>query len=120
MNIAMPLVNGRLCQRFGQCALFAVITVDDETKRIVKQVHHIPPPTEPGMIPRWLDEEHKVNVVIAGGMGVRALEFLRERGIEVILGVADGTPEELVNAYLSGTLETHMGACESTGPGACQ
>ncbi len=119
MNIAMPLVNGRLCQRFGQCALFAVVTVDDETKRIVKQVHHIPPPTEPGSIPRWLDEEHKVNVVIAGGMGVRALDFLRERGIEVILGVTDGTPEELVSDYLSGHLESRVGSCQSADPDAC-
>jgi predicted Fe-Mo cluster-binding NifX family protein len=45
------------------------------------------------------------DVVLARSMGERARELLAERGIRVILGVPDDTPEELVLQHLAGRLE---------------
>ena len=54
MKFAIPLAEGVLCTHFGHCQEFAIIhTEDGEIKR--KELH-IPPPHEPGVLPRWLRE----------------------------------------------------------------
>jgi len=51
-------------------------------------------------------------VIIAGGMGQRALELFAAQGIVVHVGAAAETPEELVDAWLNGTLKTGGNVCD--------
>ncbi len=71
------------------------------------------PPHEPGLLPRLLSEEG-VNVVIAGGMGVRAQDLFSQKGIKVVVGAdpATGSPEDIVRLYLSGSLKTGANVCD--------
>lgn len=112
MNIAIPVINGLLCQHFGHCDLFAIVEVDDATRAITKTNFHVPPPHEPGVLPKWLHEEMQANVIIAGGMGMRARQLFEQQGIEVIVGAAGGAPVKLAQAYLDGTLETGANVCD--------
>jgi ATP-binding protein involved in chromosome partitioning len=41
-------------------------------------------------------------MIIAGGMGQRALRLFAEQGIQVVVGAAAETPERLVSDYLAG------------------
>jgi len=113
MKIAMPLAAGRLCTHFGHCEEFRIFDVDQDCREIVGMSTFDPPPHEPGLLPRVLGEEG-VDVVIAGGMGSRAQDLFRQKGIEVVVGAgpAQGTPEELVRAYLSGSLITGANVCD--------
>jgi len=111
MKIAIPLANGRLALHFGHCERFALIDADPAGRRILGRQEVAPPPHAPGLLPPWLHEQG-AEVVIAGGMGRRALDLFAQHGIEVILGARDGTPEELVQAYLTGTLETGVNVCD--------
>lgn len=110
MKIAVPTVEGKLCTHFGHCQQFCFVEVNDN-KQIVSKQMLTPPPHEPGVLPKWL-AEHNVNLILAGGMGVRAQELLAQSGVKVQTGVqGDLTPEEAVTAYLSGTLQTGANAC---------
>jgi predicted Fe-Mo cluster-binding NifX family protein len=107
--VAIPVSGGKLCSHFGHCDQFALIeTEDGKTK---KQSFHTPPPHEPGVLPRWL-HELGVNVIIAGGMGVRAQGLFSQSGIQVITGAPVDSPESLVNQYLSNTLVTGDNVCD--------
>lgn len=70
-----------------------------------------PPPHEPGLLPEWL-KEHGAEVVIAGGMGQRAVGLLAERGIRVVTGVSGASAEEAVKAYLGGSLQEGENICD--------
>lgn len=111
MRIAIPLVQGNLSLHFGHCDQFAFLDIDEESKEIVKRDDMTPPAHEPGVLPRWL-HENNVNVIIAGGMGQRAQQLFTGNGIEVVIGASGGSPEELVSAYLQGTLETGNNICD--------
>lgn len=63
------------------------------------------------MLPRWLSEKD-VSTVIAGGMGVRAQNLFAEQNIDVLVGAPAESPDELVNALLTGTLITGKNACD--------
>jgi ATP-binding protein involved in chromosome partitioning len=111
MRIAIPIAQGQLCQHFGHCEEFAIVDVDSQSKSISGIRREVPPPHEPGVLPQWLGRQN-VNVVIAGGMGSRAQSLFAENGIQVVAGAAAGSPEEIVAAYLNGTLQTGTNICD--------
>ncbi len=111
MRIAIPLVEGKLCMHFGHCGQFALLDVEEATKTITGTTKLDPPAHEPGVLPRWLNEQG-ATVIIAGGMGQRAQSLFAGQGIKVVVGAPAEVPEVLVNAYLAGTLTSGHNACD--------
>lgn len=116
MKIAIPLVAGRLAEHFGHCEQFALIEADPQSQQIVSQARVVPPPHEPGVLPRWLHGQG-AQVIIALGMGRRALDLFAQNGITVRAGTPGATPEELVQAFLSGSLGDGTPTCGHGGGG---
>ncbi len=111
MRIAIPLIEGKLSQHFGHCEQFAIIDVDKESNSIKSKELVTPPPHEPGVLPKWLSGLH-VSVIIAGGMGQRAQQLFTQNEIEVVVGAAADSPENLVSAYMKKTLQTGENLCD--------
>jgi Mrp family chromosome partitioning ATPase/predicted Fe-Mo cluster-binding NifX family protein len=111
MKIAIPVENGHLCTHFGHCAEFAVYDIDPATKTTRAKSTHVPPPHEPGVLPRWLHEQG-ANVIITGGMGQRAQQLFAQNGIQVVLGAPPDLVDGIVAAYLQGTLQTGANPCD--------
>lgn len=111
MRIAVPMANGRLSMHFGHCEQFAFIDVDPQSGKILTRRDVPAPPHQPGFLPPWMAEQG-VNVIIAGGMGQRALNLFSQLGIKVVVGAPADLPENLVHAYLNGTLQTGPNVCD--------
>lgn len=111
LRVALPVADGVLCPHFGHCDLFALVDVDPASKAIIARSEVIPPPHEPGLLPRWL-AERGVSVIIAGGMGGRAQALFAERSITVLVGAPVQAPEVLVTAWLSGKLTSGLNCCD--------
>lgn len=111
MRIAIPTADGHLCPHFGHCEAFALIDVDPETKEIVQTVMVPAPDHQPGLLPQWL-HHHRATVVIAGGMGQRAVNLFAQNGIQVIVGAPSDSPESVARAYLTNTLKTGDNICD--------
>lgn len=111
MKIAIPMAGGRLCMHFGHCEQFALVDVDETAGKPTKTTLITPPPHEPGLLPRWLHEQG-ATAIIAGGMGQRAQQLFAESGIKVVVGAPADTAENLVAAYLGGTLVSGQNACD--------
>jgi ATP-binding protein involved in chromosome partitioning len=109
-KIAVPTVNGDLCLHFGHCEKFVVYEVDLENKKIISENFLTPPPHEPGVIPRFMKEQN-VDIIIAGGMGVRAQELFVSYGIQVVIGAMSKDVKQIVDDFLNGKLETGDNAC---------
>lgn len=111
MKIAIPTANGLMCPHFGHCEKFALIDIDPETKQISGRADVVPPPHEPGVLPAWLAEQG-VQVIIAGGMGGRAMALFNEKGIDVVVGAPAESPERLAVDFTAGTLKTSGNVCD--------
>ncbi|MBW1695827.1 MAG: NifB/NifX family molybdenum-iron cluster-binding protein [Deltaproteobacteria bacterium] len=106
---AIPVSGGKLCSHFGHCEQFALI--ETESGEIKGKSLHTPPPHEPGVLPKWL-QQLGANIIIAGGMGSRAQDLFSQKGIMVITGAPVDSPESLVRQYLSDTLVTGENVCD--------
>ena len=111
MKIALPVAQGALCLHFGHCQQFAIFEVDPEEKAIVGKQMLDPPRHEPGVLPRWLSEQG-AEMIIAGGMGMRAQNFFTRFGIQVVVGAPSVEPEKVVQDYLAGRLESGANLCD--------
>jgi len=109
MKFAIPMAEGKLTAHFGHCQEFALIEVEKD--KIKNKEVLIPPPHEPGVLPKWLSEVG-ANVIIAGGMGQRAISLFNENNIKVVVGAPSLEPESLVNSYMNGSLVTGGNVCD--------
>ncbi len=109
MRYAIPTADGALALHFGHADTFTLVDVEDGQVRTAAP--STPPPHAPGVLPAWLKEQN-VDVVIAGGMGMRAQNLFVSHGIEVLVGAPAEAPEALVRKHLAGTLETGANICD--------
>jgi predicted Fe-Mo cluster-binding NifX family protein len=109
MKFAIPLAEGKLTAHFGHCQEFALVEVEDN--EVKKTETLVPPPHEPGVLPKWL-HDLGTNVIIAGGMGGRALDLFAQNDIKVVVGASALAPEELVKQYLDNTLQAGGNVCD--------
>ena len=118
IRIAIPTVNGALAEHFDHCAEFAIIDVDENRKELVRTEMVPPPVHQPGMLPGWLGQQG-VTVVIAGGLGSRAIQIFEQMGIRVLPGAPVMAAEALVTQYLAGQLKTQYTPCDHSGGHGC-
>jgi len=94
-------LESEMSMHFGRCPYF--MTVDVEEKD-VKKAEAVANPFfnghVPGAVPQFINEQG-VNVMIAGGMGPKAIDIFNGFGIEVITGVG-GKVGNVLKAYLDG------------------
>ncbi len=111
MKYAVPVSGGQLSPHFGHCEQFALFEVDAGQKQIVHKEMLDAPPHEPGLLPRWLADQG-VDLVIAGGMGGRALGLFQQNGIQVVIGAGETDPERAVLDHLNGVLASGDNVCD--------
>lgn len=107
----IPVTQGVLDPHFGHCEAFALIDADEKRKVITGRKIVPSPGHRPGFLPGWLAGQG-ARVVIAGGMGERAMELFAAHGIDVILGAQPMDPEAAVMAHLKGEMKSTGNACE--------
>ncbi len=108
-TIAIPCENGILSTHFGHAAEFAFVECEgSEIKNVnMKQA----PPHQPGLLPAWV-AENGGNVVIAGGMGHKAIELFRNNNIDVVTGAPVAEVELLAKQYAEGKLTGGDNRCD--------
>ena len=111
MKIAVPITNGVLSSHFGHCEQFVLFDVGSDGKTMGGRQVLTPPPHEPGTFPKWLHEQG-ATVIIAGGMGSRAQSLFGQNGIQVMVGVAGGEPDLIVQEFLAGRLAAGANICD--------
>lgn len=109
LKIAVPTVNNNLTPHFGHCEKFTIIHVVDN--KITGEEYVTPPVHQPGVYPRFLAGQG-VDVIIAGGMGQRALDLFAQNNIEVFMGVETDKPAKLVEDFLANQLKTGQNQCD--------
>jgi len=97
-------VESILAYHFGRCPYYVFIDVEDnkvnnvETKENPFFNKH-----EPGIVPQFVAKE-KTNVIIAGGMGPRAIDWFEKLGVKPITTIPRKI-KDILQDYLQGKLQ---------------
>ena len=108
-KIALPMSQGKVARHFGHCQEFHLFEVNNS--QIENEEAKIPPPHQPGIIPKWIHQQGATDV-IAGGMGQRAIDIFNQLGINVYVGAPSKDSRSIIEEFLNGTLETQANLCD--------
>ena len=94
-------LESSVAAHFGRCPHYVVVDVEGQNVVSLQEIdnphlsHH-----DPGEIPAFI-HGLGAQVMLAGGMGGRAVAFFQDYGIETVTGAA-GTVREALERYLRG------------------
>jgi len=109
MKIAVASEGNLVTQHFGHCANFNVF--ESENGKIVGSMSIQNGEHQNGCVPDFLTESG-VKLIITGGIGGGAVENLKRKGIDVIMG-ANGDAKAAAEAYFSGALQSNGVLCSA-------
>jgi len=107
-------LESEVSMHFGRCSHYTFVEVEDgevSTFRVVGNPYY--EAHTPGAVPNFIREEG-ADVMVAGGMGPRAIGMFEEFGIEVVTGGV-GKALDVLDAYLSGELTGIQPCAEHSG-----
>ena len=115
MRIAISLDGIQVSGHFWHFEGYAIFDVEGS---IIYRRDDLPNPGhEPGRLPVFL-AEHKIDQIIAGGMGPRAGDRFHQNGIEVLLGIS-GNVDYVAQDYIAGRLSPGERSCHLEDGGEC-
>jgi predicted Fe-Mo cluster-binding NifX family protein len=103
VKIAIPTRENQVDDHFGHCAMYTVVTADENHNIINKEI--IPSPQGCGCKSNiaTVFQQMGVTTMLAGGIGEGAINVLSRHGIQVIRGCS-GDVDQLAVNYLKGSL----------------
>ena len=97
-------LKAQMSMHFGRCPYYTLIDVEGEE---IKNVEVVDNPYfnnhTPGVVPQFIHSQN-ANVMVAGGMGPRAIDMFQNLGSEAATGVS-GQVENVIKAYLEGKVK---------------
>ena len=97
-------LDSRVSSHFGRCRYYIFVDVEDgEVKKVEVKENPYFDSHIPGAVPQFIAGEG-ADVIIAGSMGPRAVDWFMRLGVKPVVGVT-GRVRDILNDYLSGRLE---------------
>jgi len=107
MRVAISTDGDNVAAHFGRCPSYTIVDIEESKVIDTKVIEN--PGHMPGAIPQLMDEMD-VDVMIAGGMGPRAINFFSKYEIQTVVGI-DGKIDDVIEALLAGTLKGAESLC---------
>ncbi|MHA1770495.1 MAG: NifB/NifX family molybdenum-iron cluster-binding protein [Candidatus Thorarchaeota archaeon] len=112
MRIAFASINegleSELSPHFGRCPYYVFVDLDNDTvKSVTTKNNPYYSGHQPGVVPQFVAQEG-ANVIVAGGMGPRAIDWFNQLGVTPIT-----TVPRKINAILKDYIEGKLAGAES-------
>jgi predicted Fe-Mo cluster-binding NifX family protein len=98
-------LHAQVSAHFGRCPFYTIVEISDNTVVHSQTVENpfYGSHGEPGQVPSFIKSQG-AEVIIAGGMGPRAIGFFNDFGIEVVTGTS-GTVDAVIQGYMGGAIK---------------
>jgi predicted Fe-Mo cluster-binding NifX family protein len=107
MRVSISTDGDNVAEHFGRCPSYTIVDIEDNKVIDTQLIDN--PGHMPGAIPQLMNELD-VDVMIAGGMGPRAINFFNDYEIQTVVGI-QGKIDDVIKALLDGTLKGAESLC---------
>jgi predicted Fe-Mo cluster-binding NifX family protein len=102
-RVAIPIVQGKLSQYFGQCSHYLIFDIDG--KKISSTELEVPPLHDLIGIPGWAAQQG-ITDIIAYKIDSRIISRFINNKINLFVGVRFDTPLALIDDFINGRLKS--------------
>ncbi len=103
-RVAIPVVNQKLSEYFGQCSHYEIFEIDG------RQINHhnidVAPMTELADLPSWSSAQGITDIIVHK-VDKRIISLFLAHKINLFVGVNINTPHMLIEDYLNGKLTSN-------------
>lgn len=103
-RVAIPIVNERLSEFFGECSHYEIFEIDKKISK--KKTMHMPAGFAAADLPSWL-ENQGITDVIAYKVNREIISLFASKKVNLFVGIRIDSPESLIEDYLNGKLESN-------------
>jgi predicted Fe-Mo cluster-binding NifX family protein len=97
-------IDAKIFDHFGHTPYFTIVDINNNLiKRTIIVGNPFVENHQPGQVPSFLAEKD-VNLIIAGGMGEKAKQSFKSKGMDVVTG-ASGSVGDVIDLFLNGELQ---------------
>jgi predicted Fe-Mo cluster-binding NifX family protein len=102
-RVAIPVVNGKLSENFGQCNHYEIFEIDNG---IVKSEEiEVPPGKNISKLPEWAKRKG-ITDIIAYKIDKSIITLFSVYKINVFVGIPINIPRKLIDEYINGKLKS--------------
>lgn len=102
-RVAIPVVNHLLSEYFGECSHYEIFEIDKKISG--RKTAQIPVGIAFPELPAWL-EKQGITDVIAYRVNREIISLFASKKVNLFVGIPINTPENLIEDYLNGKLES--------------
>ncbi len=110
MKIAVPTRENAVDDHFGHCEYYTIYSLNEKNEITGKEIMESPAGCGCKSNIAAVLQDMEVSTMLAGNMGMGALNVLSMHGIEVVRGCS-GSTDDVVNAFLSGGIQDSGQGC---------
>ncbi len=100
-RVAIPIVNNKLSENFGECNYYTIFEVDKKINSTKTTL--LPDGIDVADLPQWLKGEG-ITDVITYKINRQIVNLFVAEKINLFLGIPIDSPENIINDYLQGKL----------------
>lgn len=102
-RVAIPVVNDKLSEYFGQCNHYVIFDIDKN--KIINKKIVVPPDKHISSIPKWAAENY-ITDIITYKIEKKIISLFCKNKVNLFVGVPINTPQILIEEYLCGRLSS--------------
>jgi len=102
-RVAIPIVNERLSEYFGECNHYEIFEIDKNVWK--RKTAQMPSGIVAKDLPSWL-EKQGISDVIAYKVNREIISLFASKKVNLFVGIRIDSPENLIEDYLNGKLES--------------
>lgn len=103
-RVAIPVVNEKLSENFGQCSHYEIFEI--EGKHINRHNMAVAPMNELADLPTWTSAQGITDIIVHK-LDKRVITLFLAHKINLFVGVTVDYPQNLIEEYLSGKLRSN-------------
>ncbi|QDU32340.1 Dinitrogenase iron-molybdenum cofactor [Poriferisphaera corsica] len=101
MRVVVPMMRGRFSRHFGKSDVFVVYEIDEIKGEIVNRNEVAKGEVACHGVAKWVADEIKADLVLAGGIGMPAKRGLERWGVKVVGGINEDDADTVMENFLS-------------------
>ncbi|MBN1952499.1 MAG: NifB/NifX family molybdenum-iron cluster-binding protein [Bacteroidales bacterium] len=114
MKIAIPTRNQQVDEHFGHCDHYTIYSISDSLRIESEEVFQAPQGCGCKSNIAGILKEKGVGTMLAGNMGMGALQKIQQSGMKVVRG-CEGNVRDIAELYLKGSLTDSGDTCNHHG-----
>jgi len=110
IKVAIPTIKNKLSDQFDNCSQYVIYEI--ENKKVMNKKQTTLDKSKIASLTNWVEEMHITDLIVHS-IDKASVSYFSDTKINLFIGVAINSPENLIDEYLSGSLKSNINSMKN-------